>query len=170
MRFGGSDCCATCWFNRSNGGERGLDSFNEDIPSYCELRRIDILSPFYTYCANHPDHRGERDPAPLGPAYVCVNPVTRALAILSPSPDTEEVRRHLLEMVSSPDEYAPDDLPLHPAEAFQRALDQLVEFRDERVLGALEQLIERVGPDKGDMAARLLSEARRSLGPRDPAA
>ena len=38
MPNGGSDCCGTCWFNRSNGGRRGSANFNRDIPSYCEIR------------------------------------------------------------------------------------------------------------------------------------
>ena len=169
MPNGGANCCATCWFNRSNGGDQGLSNFNEDIPSFCELRRLDIPSPFYTYCSNHPDHRPERDPMPIGPVYVCVNPITRARTIWQPSPDTEAVRRHLLDMVVSPDEYAPEALPFHPAPAFRWALQQLVEFGDERVVDALEQLIERVGPDKAGMAAQLLQDARQVLGIPDPA-
>ena len=32
MPNGGSDCCGTCWFNRSLGGQRGSANFNRDTP------------------------------------------------------------------------------------------------------------------------------------------
>ena len=69
MPNGGSDCCGTCWFNRSNSGQRGSVNFNRDIPSFCEIRQLAIPNPFYTYCANHPYHRPNRDPIPIGPVY-----------------------------------------------------------------------------------------------------
>ena len=70
MPNGGSDCCGTCWFNRSLEGQRGSGNFNREIPSHCEIRDLDIPDPFYTYCANHPCHRPGRDPIPIGPVYV----------------------------------------------------------------------------------------------------
>ena len=57
MPNGGSDCCGTCWFNRSLEGQRGSGNFNRETPSHCEIRDLDIPDPFYTYCANHPCHR-----------------------------------------------------------------------------------------------------------------
>ena len=49
MPNGGSDCCGTCWFNRSLEGKRGSANFNREIPSRCEIRDLDIPDPFYTY-------------------------------------------------------------------------------------------------------------------------
>ena len=66
MPNGGSDCCGTCWFNRSLEGQRGSANFNDEIPSHCEIRDLDIPDPFYTYCANHPCHRPGRDPMRQG--------------------------------------------------------------------------------------------------------
>ena len=48
MPNGGTDCCGTCWFNRSLGGQRGSGNFNREIPSRCEIRDLDIPNPFYT--------------------------------------------------------------------------------------------------------------------------
>ena len=70
MPNGGSDCCGTCWFNRSLEGQRGSANFNHDIPSHCEIRDLDIPDPFHTYCANPPYHRPGRDAIPIGPVYV----------------------------------------------------------------------------------------------------
>ena len=53
MPNGGSDCCGTCWFNRSLEGKRASANFNREIPSRCEIRDMGIPDPFYTYCANH---------------------------------------------------------------------------------------------------------------------
>ena len=44
MPNGGSDCCGTCWFNRSNSRERGAASFNREVPSYREIRQFAIPS------------------------------------------------------------------------------------------------------------------------------
>ena len=93
MPNGGSDCCGTCWFNRSNGGRRGSANFSRGIPSYCEIRCLDIPDPFYTYCANHPHHRSNRDPIPIGPVYVGDSFGVREF--WKPSPDTVFERRYV---------------------------------------------------------------------------
>ena len=66
MPNGGSDCCGTCWFNRSLEGQRGSGNFNRETPSHCEIRDLDIPDPFYTYCANHPSTDQAETPSPLG--------------------------------------------------------------------------------------------------------
>ena len=45
MPNGGSDCCATCWFNRKNRGEAGYDHVGAPEPAYCEIREFDIPDP-----------------------------------------------------------------------------------------------------------------------------
>ena len=101
MPNGGPDCCGTCWFNRSNGGQRGSVNFRPDIPSFCEIRHLPIPNPFYTYCANHPCHRPNRDPIPFG--SVCVHGNSDVREFWQPSPDTEEIRQHLLDIVRAPE-------------------------------------------------------------------
>lgn len=66
MPNGGSDCCGTCWFNRRNKGQAGYQHAFPG-PTQCEIRSLEITSPFYTYCANHPHRRPERDEVPIGP-------------------------------------------------------------------------------------------------------
>ena len=140
MPNGGSDCCGTCWFNRSNGGERGSVNFNREIPSYCEIRSLAIPNPFYTYCANHPHHRPDRDPIPIGPVYVHGGSGGREF--WQPSPDTEDVRQHLLDIVRAPEERT-DGYPFFSPPPHIRAIEQLVEFGDGRVVEVLEDLAQR---------------------------
>lgn len=137
MPNGGSDCCGSCWFNRSNGGERGSANFNGNIPSYCEIRRLDIPNPFWTYCANHPYRLPDRDPIPIGPVYV--HGEDDAREVWRPSPDTEEIRLHLLDLVRSPEKH-PDGYPFYSPHPHLLAIEQLVEFGDRRVVEALEDL------------------------------
>ena len=139
----GSDCCGTCWFNRSLEGQRGSGNFNREIPSHCEIRDLDIPDPFYTYCANHPCHRPGRDPIPIGP--VCVHRATGPSGEggreeWQPSPDTEEIRQHLLDIVRLPEEHADEGYHFHTRPPHIAALMQLLEWRDERLVPALEEI------------------------------
>lgn len=139
MPNGGSDCCGTCWHNRSLGGKRGSSNFNRDIPSYCEIRELDIKNPFYTYCANHPYHRPQHDTIPIGPVYVEMN-----RSIWKESPDTEEIRQHLLDIVRNPEEHVDEGYHFFSASARDRAILQLLEWRDRRLISALEELSQRL--------------------------
>jgi len=140
MPNGGSDCCGTCWFNRSNGGKRGSLNFDPKIPSHCEIRHLDIEDPFYTYCANHPHYRPSRDSVPIRPVYV--HGRNDAREVWQPSPDTEEVRQHLLNIVREPKEH-PDGYPFFSPPPVMIAIEQLVTFGDRRVVEALEDLLLR---------------------------
>ena len=77
------------------------------LPDHCEIRDLAIEDPFYTYCANHPHRRPDRDRIPIGPVtrhggwqedppYAEYPRYAR-----KPSPDTEEVRQHLLSLLDS---------------------------------------------------------------------
>ena len=140
MPNGGSDCCGTCWFNRSNGGQRGSRNFNREIPSFCEIRHLAIPNPFYTYCANHPYRRSSRDAIPIGPVYVHGDNDVREF--WQPSPDTEEIRQHLLDIVRAPEEHT-DGYPFYSPHPHLLAIEQLVDFGDQRVVEALEDLVQR---------------------------
>ena len=110
MPNGGSDCCGTSWFNQSDVGERGGRNFNDEIPSFCDICGLAIPDPFYTYCANHPHHRPNRDPIPIGPVYVGGSSGKREF--WKPSPDSEEIRQHLLHIVRTPEEHG-DGYPFY---------------------------------------------------------
>ena len=146
MPNGGSDCCGTCWFNQSLGGQRGSRNFNRETPSHCEIRELDISDPFYTYCANHPYHRPGRDPIPIGPVYVhrVGGPLEEdGRERWRPSPDTEEIRQHLLDIVRRPEEHADGGYHFYTHPAHIAALTQLLEWRDERLVPALEEIARR---------------------------
>src|SRR5262245_46763952 len=100
MPNGGSDCCGTCWFNTRNGGEPGYHHGVHDEPSYCEIRGLlPIANPFWTYCSNHPHHNPDRVRIPVGPVYVDAGEDAYHRKEWMPSPDTEEVRAGLLDLV-----------------------------------------------------------------------
>ena len=138
MPNGGSDCCGTCWHNRSLEGKKGSSNFNPDIPSYCEIRNLDIEDPFYTYCANHPYHRPDRDSIPIGPVYMGMD-----REVWIESPDSEEIRQHLLYIVRTPQEHADMGYHFFTSSARDKAILQLLEWRDTRLVSALEELAEQ---------------------------
>ena len=114
--------------------------FNPDIPSFWEIRDLPIPNPFYTYCANHPYHRPNRDPIPIGPVYV--HGKSDGREVWQPSPDTEKIRQHLLDIVSAPGEHI-DGYPFFSAPPHVMAIEQLLDFGDQRVVEALEDLVQR---------------------------
>ena len=60
-----------------------------------------------------------------------------------PSPDTEEIRRHLLDIVRQPEAYADEGYHFYTHPAHIQALMQLLEWRDERLVPALEEIARR---------------------------
>ncbi len=139
MPNGGSDCCATCWFNRTNRGEAGYQHRDSPGEDHCEVRDLSIENPFYTYCANHPHRRPDRDPIPIGPVERFAGDYsTNAREVWQPSPDTEEIRRHLLDLLSELFLHIPADrYPIGPSLA-SVIMRQLGEFREPRAVRDLE--------------------------------
>lgn len=164
MPNGGTDCCGTCWFNRSLGGKRGSRNFNRAIPSHCEIRALDIPNPFWTYCANHPYHRPSQDRIPIGPVYVHEIKGDRRKE-WRPSPDTEEVRQHLLDIVRLPEEQFDEGYHFYTHPAHVAAIWQLLEWRDTRLISVLEEIAQR--PEVQDFRAdieKTISLVRERLG------
>ena len=87
-----------------------------------------------------PYHRPNRDPIPIGPVYVHGDNDVREF--WQPSPDTEEIRQHLLDIVRAPQEHT-DGYPFYSPPPHARAIEQLVDFGDQRVVEALEDLVQR---------------------------
>ena len=114
-----------------------LHQFRPEAPSFCEIRDLAIPNPFYTYCANHPHRRPKHDAIPIGPVYVGNADGVREF--WQPSPDTEEIRQHLLDIVRSPEEHT-DRYPYFSSSPLMKAIRQLVDFDDPRVVDALENL------------------------------
>ena len=140
MPNGGSDCCGTCWFNRALRGQRGSTNFDHGVPSHCEIRGLDIPDPFWTYCANHPYHRPGRDQIPIGPVYVVDDALRSTRKEWQPSPDTEGIRQHLLDIVRLPDEHRDTGYHFYTHPAHIAAVQQLLEWRDRRLISALEEI------------------------------
>ncbi len=174
MPNGGSDCCGTCWFNRRNQGERDwLAHADESIPPFCEIRDIEVEDPFYTYCANHPHRRPDRDTIPIGPVMrhggwkeerrvedgqtilsSCENP----RYVWKPSPDSEEIRQHLLNLLNSIFEHMSRDRYPIGAGLGETIIRQLGEFREERSVKYLEWIRENL-EDSLDFMAVAANEA-----------
>src|SRR5262249_6903334 len=137
MPNGGSDCCTTCWFNARNKGEPGYDHADDPEPNFCTIRDLTIEVPSYTYCGNHPHRRPERDSIPIGPVFVDRG---RGREVLKESPDSEPIRRHLLDLLAAVEE---DPRPEYPIGVY---LDELVvwqlgEFREARAIPDLERVL-----------------------------
>ncbi len=133
MPNGGSDCCGTCWFNARNQGDAGYAHADDPEPNFCTIRRLAIERAFWTYCANHPHHRPDRDPIPIGPVYVDDGGNRTEW---QSSPDTEEVRQHLLELVRAIAAQPREEYPagLYTDEVVVRQLGEFREVRAEREL------------------------------------
>ena len=156
MPNGGSDCCGTCRFNRANAG---LDDYGplqrEDVEnvheaSHCEIRGLDIVNPFWTYCSNHTSRMKREVSVPLGPVYVhkwkeVVNPETGVRGLGSnripwvDAPDTEEVRTQLLRFLKEL-ELLSDAYPWHGKDLGLEVINELERLREPRAISILEQI------------------------------
>ncbi len=138
MPNGGSDCCGTCWFNSNAGGTAGYPSGPLPTDVRCVIRDFGIENPFYTYCANHPHHNPDRVEVPIGPVYHAVShPNNRQ--ILRESPDTEEVRLGLLEILSAMQEVPLVEYP-SPTQLDEEVIKQLMAFRERRASPTLRKI------------------------------
>ena len=118
MPNGGSACCGICSFNARNKGEAGFGHANDLEPRFCTIRGLAIEIPFWTKCANHPLLRPDRDPIPIGPVFVASNGIPSHRQ-WQPSPDTEEVRGHLLDLVRAVETHSPNSARIQPNKSLQ---------------------------------------------------
>ena len=113
---------------------------------YCEIRNLAIDNPFYTYCANHPHRRPDRDGIPIGPV-MCHGGFTGPLnehprVVWKCSPDSEEIRQHLLNLLQSlPAQISKDFYPIGYGLG-ETILWQLGEFGEKRAVEGLEWVCE----------------------------
>lgn len=164
MPNGGSDCCGTCWFNRANGGRKGSGNHDRSIASHCEIRDLPIRDPFYTYCSNHPYRLDRREPIPIGPVFVA-DGHEGGRKVWVESPDTEEIRQHLLRLLADP---APtrDHYPFYGASILTLVARQLGEFRESRAIPILERIARDLESqdEEPDGIVRLIEQIRGSSG------
>ncbi len=137
MPNGGSDCCGTCWFNAKNEGHAGYDHARDPEADYCTIRSLPIRDPSYTYCGNHPHHRRNRDSIPIGPVFKGDSDGVRR--VWRPSPDTEEVRRHLLALLAEVDQQPTGEYPAG-WHTWQAVVWQLGEFKEARAVDQLHRI------------------------------
>ncbi len=138
MPNGGSDCCGTCWFNRANGGKKGSGNHDPSIASHREIRDLPIRDPFYTYCSNHPYRLHRREPIPIGPVLVA-DDYDEGRKVWVESPDTEEIRQHLLRLLADPTPVG-DHYPFFGPSILGLVARQLVDFRESRAIPILERI------------------------------
>jgi hypothetical protein len=167
MPNGGSDCCGTCWFNERNKGEAGYSHTDDPEPNACTIRGLEIKDPFWTYCCNHPHHRPERDRIPIGPVFVAGEGAgVYPREVWQPSPDTEEIRQHLLELLAALTE-PPTDPYSDQAYIAGIVIWQLGEFREGRAISELTR-VSNWAPDSSDtrearLRNRLIEGAQEAL-------
>jgi hypothetical protein len=138
MPNGGSDCCGTCWFNARNKGEAGYGHRSDPDPALCTIRAdLALDQPFYIYCANHPHHNRGRLRVPIGPIYKGNSEGRRWVWVSSP--DTEEVRTALLDLLAVVSDEPTPSYPFGQTLA-EAAIRQLAEFRERRAVRGLERV------------------------------
>ena len=134
------------------------------LPPYCEIRNLAIEDPFYTYCANHPHRRPDRDPIPIGPVTRHDDQGDGTSAspryVWKLSPDSEEIRQHLLDLLNSlSDHLGKDFYPLGHGLG-QTIVWQLGELKDRRALRGLENIRKHDAWGLGSSARRALAKIR----------
>ena len=166
MPNGGSDCCGTCWFNRKNRGNRGYGHVDSPEPAHCEIRDEPIEDPFYTYCANHPHRRSIRDSIPIGPILTAryAGGFGYERVVWKSSPDTEEIRQHLLDLLAEIDETAAADSYIAHPRVTHTVVWQLGELRERRALEPLQRIAEEMGGESASVAREALKRIREGDG------
>jgi len=135
MPNGGSDCCGTCWFNAKNKGEAGYGHARDPEADFCLIRDLPIPNAFWTYCANHPHHNREKIRLSIGPVFTGED-----RHIWVESPDTEEIRLKLLELLHQIQEQPPEEYPF--GLSFEETVIwQLGTFREKRAVDDLKRII-----------------------------
>ena len=160
MPNGGSDCCGTCWFNRSNRGQPGIPRDDQGRGgAYCEIRGVAVEDPFWTYCANHPHRRPQRDPIPIGPITRHTGDAFRNdREAWLPSPDTEEIRQHLLGLLDNLVEHVlENDYPIGP-DLGEAVVRQLGEFKEQRAEQHVRWVSENLPSPWADTARAALNQ------------
>ena len=105
--------------------------------SFCSIRNLPIEDPFYTYCGNHPHRRPERDRIPIGPVFT--GDSSGARQFWQPSPDTEEIRQHLLSLLDAQERRPSSEYPIG-VYADEVVVWQLGEFREVRAIAGLRRI------------------------------
>ncbi len=163
MPNGGSDCCGTCWFNRRNKGEAGCGHSGDSEPDHCEIRDLTIDNPFYTYCANHPHRVSWKLRVPIGPVFTGNSDGIRE--VWSPSPDNEDARLGLLDLLGKLPESGYDEYPIGPALG-EVVITELVKLGERRAVPELHRIAEmELGPPDrfGNTTGPLIELAREAL-------
>ena len=139
MPNGGSDCCGTCWFNQKNNGVVGYGNTTKKDKVLCTIRDVEIVDPFWTYCANHPHHNKGKIELPLGPIYVADDyPYSRKMWMAPP--DTEVIRIKLLELL---DAVSADPESLFPSgiNIEEEVIKQLTALKEQRAIEGLLKIV-----------------------------
>lgn len=132
------DCCYTCWFNRKNRGRAGHPRRERDEPAFCVLRDLPIRDAAETFCANHPLRYPGKLPLPVGPVYRLDGWGVRR--VWRPSPDSEAIRKQLLELL--------DEMPREPRAEYPFGVPfdevvvwQLGQFKETRAVEGLRRVL-----------------------------
>ena len=149
----------------ANKGKAGYPRRIEATHTTAKSAIWTLRIPFTRIVRTTPHHRPDRDPIPIGPVHSAVYAGAGMYGrdLWQPSPDSEEIRQHLLDLIRLPEEEA--DKMRYPLinPAYTVAIQQLVEWRDERVIDALEERAAR--PEEGrKVSEKTIRDVRKRLG------
>jgi hypothetical protein len=131
--------------------------------------RATINARFYFYCANHPHRRPDRDPIPIGPIMRDDGSAEGGRYVWIQSPDSGEVRLHLLGLLENIFERALEDrYPIGMGLA-QTVIWQLGEFREDRAAAHVEWIRSNGPAHWADTASEALAKIREGDRVRPPA-
>lgn len=173
MPNGGGDNCGTCWHNDRHEGVKGFLK-SSTLPCRCLLRKVEIMDTLFTYCANHPYHDPEKHPFPVGPIFAAGEPegLHYPRKVFLSGPDTEDIRRKLLNVLESMPEAPRSEYP-SGTRFEEQAILQLGEFKEKRALAGLRRIIRfqplnrvrlAVAPGEVVFGAELIGDRQRTIG------
>ena len=141
MPNGGADCCGTCCFNSLNEGKHIPICVGKKGIMKCIIRDIEILRPFFTYCANHPRHNRSEIDLPIGPVFIAdlENKSYRRIVWLKPS-DNENIRLKLLSLLNDISNEIEQKYPTQTSFE-EEIINQLLENNEKRAIPSLLKII-----------------------------
>jgi hypothetical protein len=136
MPNGGTDYCVWCRYNQKEADPAEVQQATRG--GFCTIRGVPVdVGSGPNSCLNHPHHNPDGIMVPVGPVFES-HADWRYVAVKSP--DSEEIRTTLLDLLRGIQEQLKDDYGIGYAYFDYAVIWQLGEFLEERALDDLQRL------------------------------